>query len=431
MKIRVAGILSLLFCICCLQVFAGPASPASTSAKLNFPSLTNNFVNKKKAFFTSGENADELRAQVVRLVDKSNYKGLNRKRYHMEILHELDKNTFTDKFEKHNTDLYFADALISYCKDMMKSPKIETWIKYDELSGKYRQKDDQKLMRSILELDDAASIKTLVASLEPKDKQYKTLLGALEGQIEEENAPNVKKIKATLAYYRWIHHFGFSEYIVVNIASAKLRYYENAKLKMAMKVVAGNTPTETPRFTAYCTNITTYPYWNVPRSIAVKEILPFCQENEAQIDDLNMNVLDKNGKIIKPSSLKWSKFNENNFPYRFRQDPGCDNPLGVIKFTLTNPFDIYMHDTNLKPAFNKKKRFFSHGCIRLEDPVGLANQFLDEKDHLSPTYLSDCLENQKPRSKAITPVPVFVIYMPAEVTSEGGVTVFEDVYEIL
>jgi murein L,D-transpeptidase YcbB/YkuD len=428
MNIKVSGILSLLMCVCCLQLFAVPATVAGAE-KLNFPSLTNSFTGKKKSFFTNGENADELRAQVIKLIDRSHYKGLNRKRYHQELLHELDKNIYTDKTEKRNAELYFTDALISYCKDMMKSPKIETWISYDELSRKFRQKDDEKLMRSLFNVDDASDIKKLVASLEPQDKQYKTLLAALEGQIEEENTPNVKKIKATLAYYRWIHHFDFSEYIVVNIASAKLRYYQESKLKMMMKVVAGNTPTETPRFTAYCTNITTYPYWNVPRSIATKEILPFCQENEAEIDRLNMNVLDKNGKIIRPSSLNWKKFNENYFPYRFRQDPGCDNPLGVIKFTLTNPFDIYMHDTNVKPSFKAKKRFFSHGCIRLEDPVGLANQFLDEK--LDPGFINDCLENQKPKSKAITPVPVFVIYMPAEVTSEGGVTVFEDVYEIL
>lgn len=430
MNIKVSGILSLLMCVCCLQLFAVPATVAGAE-KLNFPTLTNSFLAKKKSFFTSGDDAGELRAQVIKLIDKSNYKGLNRKRYHQELLHQLHNGSFSDKTEKRNTELYFSDALISYCKDMMKSPKIETWIKYDELSGKYRQKDDEKLMRSLLGLTDAASIKQLVASLEPKDKQYKTLLAALEGQIEEENAPNVKKIKATLAYYRWIHHFDFSESIVVNIASGKLRYYEEGKVKLTMKIVAGNTPTETPRFTAYCNNITTYPYWNVPRSIAVNEILPFCQENQAEIDRLNMDVLDARGKKVNPASLNWNKYNKNNFPYRFRQDPGCDNPLGVIKFNLTNPYDIYMHDTNLKLAFSKKKRFFSHGCIRLEDPVGLANQFLDEKDKLSPTYLSDCLENQKPRSKSIKPVPVFIIYMPAEVTSEGGVTVFEDVYEIL
>ncbi len=428
MNIKVPGILSLLLCMCCFQLWAVPATAVSAE-KLNFPTLTNNFNAKKKSFWTKGEYAAELREQLIKLVDKSHYKGLNRKRYHQALLHELNKNSYLDINEKRAAEQYFTDALISYSKDMLKSPKIETWIKYDELSRKFRQKDDENLMRDLLALDDAASIKRLAASLEPKNKEYKTLLGALEGQIEEENTPNVKKIKATLAYYRWIHHFNFSESIVVNIASGKLRYYEDGIVKLSMKIVAGNTPTETPRFTAYCNNITTYPFWHVPRSIAVNEILPFCQENEAQIDDLNMRVMDKNGKSIKPSSLNWKKFNKNNFPYNFRQDPGCDNPLGVIKFNLTDPFDIYMHDTNLKPAFSKKKRFFSHGCIRLENPVGLANIFLKEK--LDEDFIDQCLENQKPKSKAIKPVPVFVIYMPAEVTSEGGVTVFDDVYEIL
>lgn len=428
MNIKVPGILSLLLCMCCLQLSAVPATLASAE-KLNFSSLTYSFNSKKSSFWTKGEHAAELREELIKLVDKSNYKGLSKKRYHQTLLHELDKKNYVDANEKKATEQYFTDALISYCKDMMKSPKIETWITYDELSKKFRQKDDDKLMRDILNINDAGDIKALASSLEPNDRNYKVLLQALGEQINDENTPNVKKIKATLAYYRWIHHFSFSESIVVNIASGKLRYYEDGIVKLSMKIVAGNTPTETPRFTAYCNNITTYPYWHVPRSIAVNEILPFCQENEAQIDDLNMSVMDRNGKIIKPSSLNWKKFNKNNFPYNFRQDPGCDNPLGVIKFNLTDPFDIYMHDTNLKPAFAKKKRFFSHGCIRLEKPVTLANLFLKEK--LDEDFIDQCLENQKPKSKAIRPIPVFVIYMPAEVTAEGGVTVFDDVYEIL
>ncbi|MBL7718592.1 MAG: L,D-transpeptidase family protein [Flavipsychrobacter sp.] len=427
------GRIRILLCIVLFQLggLAGQAAPvpASSKEKLNFPTLTNKFCQKKKSFWSAPtKRSASLRREMLELVEKCNYKGLAKKRYHPEMLRELNKEELSIA-EARSAEVYFTDAAISYCKDMIKSPKIDGWLSYDELSKKFRNKDDEQILTGLLEVTNAESLKSFASSLEPNDKEYKVLLMGLADQIEEENTPNVKKIKATLAYYRWMYHFKFDEFIVVNIAAARLRYYKDDNIALTMKVVAGRNPTETPRFTAYCDRITTYPFWHVPRSIATKEILPFCKENEADIANLNMSVMDKNGKIVDPTKLKWQKFTVGNFPYNFRQDPGCDNPLGIIKFNLTNPFDIYMHDTNVKPSFKARKRFFSHGCIRLEKPVELANLFLTEP--LPYNFMDECLENQRPKAKNIRPIPVFVIYMPAEVTAKGTISVYEDVYEIL
>lgn len=89
-----------------------------------------------------------------------------------------------------------------------------------------------------------------------------------------------------------------------------------------------------------------------------------------------MQILDSRGKTIPEDSILWSLYSKRYFPYRIRQSTGCDNALGVMKFNITSPFDVYLHDTNLKSAFRFDYRYYSHGCIRLEKPFELANYLL-------------------------------------------------------
>jgi murein L,D-transpeptidase YcbB/YkuD len=220
------------------------------------------------------------------------------------------------------------------------------------------------------------------------------------------------------------------KFIVINIPSATLLYYEYDTLKLKMKVVLGKPSTRTPRFAAYCDQIILYPYWNVPRKIAVNELLPLFKKSPALLDAMNMQVVDNKGKILDPRKLTWSAFNKVNFPYGFRQSTGCDNALGVIKFNLTSPFDVYLHDTNLKSAFQSSSRYYSHGCIRLEKPIELGNYLLH--DRLGPAFLKSCLKDQKPVTlKLAKSIPVFVIYGTAGLDEMSHVIYYKDVYLLM
>ena len=140
-----------------------------------------------------------------------------------------------------------------------------------------------------------------------------------------------------------------------------------------------------------------------------------------------MQVIDRNGKVIE--SLTWKKYNRNYFPFRLRQSTGCDNALGVIKFNLTSPFGVYLHDTNNKAAFLSGLRYYSHGCIRIEEPVALANHLLANK--IDSAFLASCLKEQVPIPLILQkPVPVFVVYVTAE-NSIPDVTYYQDVYNLL
>jgi len=140
--------------------------------------------------------------------------------------------------------------------------------------------------------------------------------------------------------------------------------------------------------------------------------------------------LDTKGNILNPYSIVWSKYSGKTFPYRLRQSTGCDNSLGIIKFDLTSPFDVYLHDTNVKGLFSSDKRYRSHGCMRVEKAIELGNLLLNNK--LDTAFLQACIKGEKPITLQLkNAVPVFVVYLTADIDHNGSVTYYDDVYHLL
>ena len=143
-----------------------------------------------------------------------------------------------------------------------------------------------------------------------------------------------------------------------------------------------------------------------------------------------MQVIDGSGKILDHNKLNWSTFHAGYFPYIIRQSTGCDNALGVIKFNIITPFGVFLHDTNNKTAFLSASRYYSHGCMRLEEPIDLGNRLLNGK--LDTTFLKSCFKKQKPIPILLEkPVPVFVVYMPAMADANNRVRYYKDVYKLI
>jgi len=193
--------------------------------------------------------------------------------------------------------------------------------------------------------------------------------------------------------------------------------------------VAGQPSKRTPRFAAWCDQLILYPYWNVPRKIAVNELLPIFKRSPAIMQAMNMQILDAGGRVVDPAGLPWQQYDKSNFPFSIRQATGCDNALGVLKFNLTSPYAVYMHDTNLKSAFGSAYRYYSHGCIRLEKPDALG-ALLDNK--LDTTLLQSCVKDQQPYTIRLEePVPVFVLYNTADADENGRIDYYKDIYHLL
>jgi len=216
---------------------------------------------------------------------------------------------------------------------------------------------------------------------------------------------------------------------IANIPSAEAEYYKNDVLVLKMRTVVGRKSSPTPAIASHITSIVTFPYWNVPQSIAVDEILPKVSENYNYLEQHNFDVVDAKGNLIDDSELNWQDYNAKNFPYFFRQSTGADNSLGVLKFYLRNPFSIFLHATSWQGAFAKENRFLSHGCVRLEKPFELADAMLNGKIDLEE--LKGGKKGTEPTTITLErKVPVFIIYNPVVVEGDQ-VTFLKDMYGLI
>jgi murein L,D-transpeptidase YcbB/YkuD len=207
-------------------------------------------------------------------------------------------------------------------------------------------------------------------------------------------------------------------YVYINIPSFMLRVIENDTVIFSSKVIVGAVETPTPDISSVIECFTIYPYWHVPRKIAVEEYLPVIQKDTTFITRNNFEVLDRKGKVLNPDSIDWAKYHKNYFPVVLRQREGEENSLGIIKFVFDNPYAVYVHDTNAKRLFSSSRRAFSHGCIRMERAVELAhylvNGSLKNKSKVVEKYIK---EKQRHTVNLRTPMPIFIRYFTAEVVN--------------
>ncbi|HEX4851926.1 MAG TPA: L,D-transpeptidase family protein [Puia sp.] len=388
--------------------------------------------NHQKLFwYTPDGESIQLRQALKQALDSSLQFGLKKEDYHYDsvsLLCEPDNGGYNNS-NLIKADRILTDAAIKFCTDLYKGANIGQWIISDEISSKFRTKDMDFILSGLLQSKNAKKFKEFINSLQPNEGDYHVLQTTIIDSMAAMDSSEIRKLTISLNLMRWINHFRLDRYVMVNIGSATLKYFEHDSLKLEMKVVVGKPSTRTPRFAAYCNEIILYPYWNVPTKIVLNELLPIFKALPHTIDSMNMQIIDHHGRIVDPDTLNWHLYSKTFFPYQVRQSTGCDNALGVIKFNLTSPFDVYMHDTNLKSAFKFERRYFSHGCIRLEKPMELANYLL--KNQLDSNFLQSCLKDQSPVPiKIEKQVPVFVTYQTAEAI-EGKAKFYKDVYKLL
>lgn len=278
------------------------------------------------------------------------------------------------------------------------------------------------------------------AALRSRLKEAQKLFSVLsDGELrsttaEVLNVPlqvRIDALKSTLNTLRWLQCIKQEQHIaVVNIPSATLLLYEHGKPVMESRIIAGKRSTPTPTLSSTITEVILYPYWNVPYKIAVKELLPDIKRNAGYLNTNNYQVLNSNGRVMDPKTIDWKALGPGNFPYTIRQSTGCDNALGLIKLNFYNPFTVYLHDTPGQYLFSLNKRYFSHGCMRLEKAMELGRYLLkDNTIALDTLTAKGCLKNQAPVIVPATEkIPVFVLYHTAWVDAAAMMRFYEDVY---
>ncbi|MES2131153.1 MAG: L,D-transpeptidase family protein [Bacteroidota bacterium] len=239
----------------------------------------------------------------------------------------------------------------------------------------------------------------------------------------------IKQISMAMERWRWESKFP-DRYAFINIPAFWLTVFEKDTVVMQSAIVCGKPETQTPLLTSKINQMLIYPYWNVPVSIATKEILPAVQRDTTYIRRKNFEVLGKGDEVLDYTKVPWKKYTKDYLPVRFRQRIGDDNSLGVVKFNFFNPYGVYLHDTNSKRYFKTSSRAQSHGCIRLEKFTEFADFLIrDDSVHYTHDSLQVYFAKQEQRKLALKkPLPIYTRYYTAHADSTG-LKLYIDVYK--
>lgn len=248
-------------------------------------------------------------------------------------------------------------------------------------------------------------------------------LAQLNTSVDE----RIHQVELNLERRRWMQADFGNPYIFVNLADQVVKFVQDEKTVHAAVTQVGKPYHRTPVFSDEMEYLEFNPYWNVPYSIATQEYLPKLKANPYALQSQNIRVL-LDGKPVDPGGIAWGNYSRASFPFRLRQEPGPRNALGRVKFMFPNQFNIYIHDTPSKSNFDRASRYFSHGCIRVEDPMALAEVILGAQD-VSRMQIDSIVNSGKRRVvKLEEPVAVHVVYLTAWVNKDGSVHYRRDVY---
>ena len=243
----------------------------------------------------------------------------------------------------------------------------------------------------------------------------------------------IEEIKLNMERWRWLPRQLGDRYVMVNTAGYTLDVVDRDRTALSMRVITGQKDKTTPVLAARLSVVQLNPYWVVPDQIAAEELLPDQQKNPDYLTEHHYRVFDHwgdNAKELNPATIKWSKYNKDNFPYKLRQDPGPDNALGQIKFIFQNELAIYLHDTPHRQLFAQTDRALSHGCVRVEHPMSLALNLLQDQSQWDREMITATIDSGETVDVRLTqPVPIYLVYWTAWVGDDGEMNFRSDVYE--
>ena len=276
-------------------------------------------------------------------------------------------------------------------------------------------------------LEQAIASNGVRASLEelaPTHPQYKGLQAAL---MAERDPARAEAIRMNMERWRWAPRDLGDRYILINVPSYQLQVMEGEQPALSMRVIVGEPKNQTPLFSDEMTYVVFSPYWNIPENILRDETLPRVLDDPDFLERNNMEVVGTSG-TVDPETVDWSD-ESATAALRFRQRPGPDNALGLVKFIFPNHFSIYLHDTPSDRLFNRSRRTLSHGCIRVEDPVALAKYVLRDQTQWTPARITTAMNAGEERTVKLTqPLPVHIGYWTAWADADGSVRFFDDPY---
>jgi murein L,D-transpeptidase YcbB/YkuD len=217
-------------------------------------------------------------------------------------------------------------------------------------------------------------------------------------------------------------------YILVNVPAFQLEAVAGFETQLRHRVIVGKPDRQTPSVKATVRALNFFPYWRVPDSVATLDLIPRLMKEPDYLVKEQIRVFQNNGHEINPASINWASVDPKSI--RFRQDPGPQNALGLVRIDMPNEHTVYMHDTPMKPLFNQRGRAFSAGCVRVQDVFTLVEWIARyEPGWERPGRAQDVLANGQALDVTLTrPIPVYFTYITAWAEADGSAVFRPDIY---
>ena len=248
-------------------------------------------------------------------------------------------------------------------------------------------------------------------------------------ELNKQPGDRIDQIKANLERWRWLPENLGERHIRVNIADFSLEARYRGQLVQNHDVIVGRNYRKTPVFSDQVAYMIFNPWWETPPSIARQDKLPMFKKDPASITRQGFQLLNRSGSTVDPASIDWPALSAANFPYRVRQEPGPKNALGRVKIMFPNKHNVYLHDTPSRDLFSKTERAFSSGCVRVANPIGLAEWLLQGDPEWTRKTIDAVIQSGiETRVNLSRKVPVHILYFTAVNEADGTLRLVSDVY---
>ncbi len=253
--------------------------------------------------------------------------------------------------------------------------------------------------------------------LKPDGVVGRATIRALTGHS---NAEKIDKLVIAMEQLRWLPDDLGQRYVFINQPAFTAYYFNEGREQLAMRVVVGSKSNQTYFFQDQIETVEFNPYWGVPKSIIVNEMLPKLRADPSYLDRLGYEV-SYGGRKVSSGEVDWNTTHSVDV----RQPPGSDNALGELKILFPNSHSIYMHDTPSKSFFQRDMRALSHGCVRLAEPRVMAAAVMGTT---TAEIAKQIVSGQNRAVQVPQKIPVYVSYFTAWPNKDGGIDYFDDVY---
>ena len=408
------------------QRLASMPPPHSAADRADNAALVAFYARRRDPVWTSKDGLTARARQAIGEIGRADDWGLKASAFDLPTLPEFPASpeAFAD------SEIKLSVAVLKYARQA-RGGRLEPSAVSRKFDQRPRVYDPGSVMLAIANTD---VVDGYLRGLHPSHDQFTRLQRALAA-ARGGPANDMRRITANMERWRWMPDDLGSFYVWDSVPEQMARVIDKGKVVLAERIVVGRPNTPTPIFSADMQFIIFHPSWGVPSGMKVQELWPMLRNtgggwfssNPLASAVLNRHGLQvtRGGQPVNPDAVDWSKVDIRGFD--FVQPPGPTNVLGIVKFRFPNKHDVYMHDTPERHLFGDAVRAFSHGCMRVQNPIRLAEVLLAYDKGWSTSEVQGYVKRGG-QIRLTTPIPVHVTYFTVVVDDEGKVQHFADIY---